>query len=101
MKSSVEAILARLQSGDPKGAEAGCKDILEKQPGHPDALHLLGCARLQRGRPEEAIRLMRRAIDNAPVVPLYHENLAEAYYKHGDLDQADLLGARPAAEAEM
>lgn len=75
--------------GELKRAEGIYRKILKSKPGHPDALHLLGCIELKRNNRERAVRLMREAIDKAPTIALYHENLAEAYLKGGQTDLAE------------
>lgn len=63
--------LAHHEAGRLDAAEAIYRDLLAGDPGHLDALHLLGLARLARGAAEEAISLIERAIALAPdVVPL-------------------------------
>ncbi len=39
---------------------------------------------------EAAARLIKRAIDTAPVVPEYHETLAEIHYRSGNIESADM-----------
>ena len=63
--------------------------ILEADPLHAESLHLLGCIRLQQDRTDEAIPLIRRAVDAAPRIPLYHARLAEACYRSGRTAQAE------------
>jgi Flp pilus assembly protein TadD len=75
--------------GELKRAEGIYRKILKSSPGHPDALHLLGCIELKRNNRERAVRLMKEAISKAPTIALYHENLAEAYLKGGQTDLAE------------
>jgi hypothetical protein len=78
-----------LRGGDLARAEALCRRILDRVPGHPDGLHLHGCVRLGQGRASEAVRLIGSALERAPFVPLYHENLAEALFHARDLAAAE------------
>lgn len=55
------------------------KQILELEPRHPDALHLLGVIALQLGNADEAIPLIEQAIGVASQNPAFHANLAQAY----------------------
>jgi tetratricopeptide (TPR) repeat protein len=64
------------------------QSILVRQADHADALHLLGVAAFQQGRPERAVELIGRAIAVNPSVAAFHANLAEAYRALGRLDQA-------------
>ena len=47
-------------------AEAIYRRILAHIPEHPDALHFLGILQHQRGRPEEAIPLISKALRIVP-----------------------------------
>src|SRR5580704_16159868 len=58
-------------------AAATCRSILDAQPGEPNATHLLGLIAHQSGKLGEAIEHLRRAVNLAPDVPLYHANLGE------------------------
>ncbi len=62
--------------------------ILAAQPGHPEALHLLGVVAHQHGDHARAVELISRAISGNPANAMYHANLAEAYRALGRLDQA-------------
>ncbi len=68
--------MARQQKGQLDRAEACYRSVLERIPGHPDALHLLGLIAHQKNRSEEAVRLIRRAVDAKPGIALFHLNLA-------------------------
>jgi tetratricopeptide (TPR) repeat protein len=50
--------------------------ILERAPGHPDALHLTGVLALRRGDLHSAQRYIGWAIRENPQVALFHRNLA-------------------------
>jgi predicted O-linked N-acetylglucosamine transferase (SPINDLY family) len=56
-------------------AEAACRQVLQEQPKHPDALHLLGMIFQQSGQHEEAVRLIEQAIAAYPVSAQYYFNL--------------------------
>jgi tetratricopeptide (TPR) repeat protein len=62
--------------------------ILAAQPGHPEALHLLGVVAHQKGDHARAIELILRAVAGKSGDAMYHANLAEAYRAQGRLDQA-------------
>lgn len=83
-----ERALAHHRRGDLDQAESLYRRILRNEPAHPDALHLLGCIELRRGRNERAIELMQQAIAIAPGTALYHENLAEAHHRSGQRELA-------------
>jgi protein O-GlcNAc transferase len=63
---------------DLAGAERMCRDILRDIPGNPDALHLLGVARLIGGNPQEAASLISRALKSNPRDTAMLENLGVA-----------------------
>ena len=52
--------------------------VLAVDPGHADALHLSGLIAHQRGRPADALGLLRRAVAARPDVPMFWFNLAAA-----------------------
>ena len=78
--STIHAMLrdgmAQQQKGRLDRAEACYRSVLEQIPEHPDACHLLGLIAHQKNRSEEAVRLIRRAIDAKPGFALFHLNLA-------------------------
>ena len=64
-----------IQAGDvERGAEL-CRRLLESQPGHPDALHLLAMA-MRSSNPQEAERLFRESLSRAPGQPGVRVNFA-------------------------
>jgi tetratricopeptide (TPR) repeat protein len=62
--------------------------ILAVQPGHLEALHLLGVVAHQQGDHARAIDLIARAVGGNRGNAMYHANLAEAYRALGHLDRA-------------
>ena len=64
----------------------------DQQPSHrnADALNYLGYLLADRGQQlDEAIRLVRRALDIEPNNPSYLDSLGWAYYRRGDYDDAE------------
>jgi predicted O-linked N-acetylglucosamine transferase (SPINDLY family) len=57
------------QRGELALAEPLYREILAQVPGHFDALHLLGIARMQKGEHRDAIELIRKAVDVDPRNP--------------------------------
>lgn len=78
MPDTLAAALAAHQAGDLDQAEAGYRRLLAAEPDHPDALHLLGVIRHQRGADAEAVALIGRAIALRADNYKYHYNLAAA-----------------------
>jgi predicted O-linked N-acetylglucosamine transferase (SPINDLY family) len=69
-------------------AEALYRQVLARQPDHPDAMHLLGMLVLRTGRHNEAIELIRRAITLRPDAPEFHSNLASILLQAGRAGEA-------------
>jgi tetratricopeptide (TPR) repeat protein len=66
------------QQGKLADAERIYREVLQYQPDHFDALHLLGVIALQTRRTEQAVALIRNAIElNANIAPA-HSNLGNA-----------------------
>jgi predicted O-linked N-acetylglucosamine transferase (SPINDLY family) len=76
------------QAGRPAEAEALYRQILEAEPSHPEALHLLGLLVHQRGQHDIAVRLIQQAIASSPHIANYHNNIGEAYRALGKLAEA-------------
>ncbi len=88
---------AKHQAGDLDGAEAAYRQILDIDPNHFDAQHLLGVLRLQQGRAAEAVPLIERAVAVNATVAGAFANLGVAYLH---LDRgADALHAYDRARA--
>ena len=69
-------------------AEKLYRKILIKDPGHSNALHLLGVIALERNDYDKALDLIKRAIVTYPKAAPYYNNLALAYQKKGLVDEA-------------
>src|SRR5215831_6600178 len=69
-------------------AEPIYREILAATPDHADVLHLSGVLAGQMGRPDAAIRFIRRAIDLDPMRAEYHNSLGNALRAQGDLRAA-------------
>jgi hypothetical protein len=65
-------------------AAALYEQVLALEPGHADALHLLGVARGQAGDNKAALALIDKAIERRADVAIYHLNKARALSKLGD-----------------
>jgi tetratricopeptide (TPR) repeat protein len=69
-------------------AEAHYRRVLQKVPGNPDALHLLGVIALDRGRPDQAIQLINSALASQPDLAQAHSNLGNALLARGRTAEA-------------
>jgi tetratricopeptide (TPR) repeat protein len=79
LQRKLRAVHANLQAGDWAGAERLCRELLARAPKNPDALHLLGAARLGAGHPGEAAVHIGTALqlDARNPVMLEHLGLAK------------------------
>ncbi len=75
IEQALEHGLSLHQAGRLVEAETVYRKILQSQPAHADALHLLGMLASQTGRTEEAIGLIERAITASAGQAVYHSNL--------------------------
>ncbi|HEX9464712.1 MAG TPA: GSCFA domain-containing protein [Alphaproteobacteria bacterium] len=66
------------------GAAALYQSVLDREPRHADALHLLGVVCQQRGDGGRAEALIRAAIGESPQAPIMHNNLGQVLAARGD-----------------
>jgi tetratricopeptide (TPR) repeat protein len=66
------------QQGKLADAERIYREVLQRQPNHFDALHLLGVIALQTQRTEQGVELIRTAIELNPNVAAPHSDLSVA-----------------------
>ncbi len=91
MLSAVEWLqlgLEHQQNGRLEEAERIYRQVLARNPDHPDALHLLGVLAAQRGRAEAAAALIARAIALNPAAAFYHNNLGNVLQDMGRLTES-------------
>jgi protein O-GlcNAc transferase len=79
----------RLRKGDVSGAESLCALVLQKSPGNPDALYLLGAAQLADGRARDAVAPLKQAVDTSPRHGAALEHLGLAYLMLGKFAEAE------------
>src|SRR5690348_10991658 len=75
------------RSGRIAEAEGKYNAVLKLAPDHPDALHLLGMLRRDQGQFDQALALMRRAIE-VQRSPIYLSNLGNVLSAQGKTDEA-------------
>lgn len=80
--------LANQHQGRFAEAEDLYRAVLQEQPNHIDALHLLGVVRMERGQFAEAVDSISRAIAVDAAVMDFHFNLGCALQKLGRLAEA-------------
>jgi len=76
------------QSGALAQAEELYRQILQANPDHADAHHMLGVLASQTGRTDLAIASIRQALILNPLAADYHSNLGLAYQAVGQLEEA-------------
>ena len=99
-----EAIALERQ-GDFDAALTSYRLALRENPNDPKILQNIAIAYSRTGRPEDAIRAYRRALEVAPEQSGAHYGLAFLLLKRGDkagaMTHLDAFLAKPPAEAEM
>lgn len=76
--ATVQQALSLQIAGDLAGAETRYRAVLAADPGHADACYLLGQLCRQAGRPDEAVALLRRAVEAAPDRVVFHIGTGDA-----------------------
>ena len=99
IRQALEAAVSLHRAGRFQAAETAYREILEREAGNPDALHLLGVLAAQTGEPDRAAELIRRAIRVFPASAEFHANHALALRKAGRLVEA-VPAYRRAAELD-
>ena len=85
---ALQEAIAHHQAGRLSQAEVIYQQILQIEPNHPDALHLLGVVAHQMGKDELAVELISKAIHANPSNPMCYINLGNALKDQGKLDAA-------------
>jgi predicted O-linked N-acetylglucosamine transferase (SPINDLY family) len=88
LAEALQIALEHHRAGRLEAAGEIYRRILEAEPQHADALHLLGVVAHQSGAQAVAEDYIRRAIVIAPAVAPYYNNLGEVYRAQGRLDEA-------------
>jgi tetratricopeptide (TPR) repeat protein len=89
--TSTEALNLALQyhqAGDLPRAEGLYRQILQGEPGHADALHLLGVVAAQQGRRDLGLRCIAQAVTLCPHHAIYQHNLGLTLQDLGRLPEA-------------
>jgi protein O-GlcNAc transferase len=75
---SFQRAVACLQQRHFAQAEALCREVLQTDRRHFDALHVLGLVALQTGHADRAIELIGQSIEINPAQPMAHLNMSNA-----------------------
>jgi Tfp pilus assembly protein PilF len=76
------------RAGQLEEAERIYRQVLQADPGQPDALHLVGLLASQRGDDELAVEYIERAIRGDEHQASFHGDLARALYRLGRFAEA-------------
>ncbi len=79
-----------IQAGNVAAGAALCRDVLAREPGQPDALHLLAMA-TRTSDPRAAEALFRESLQRAPLQPNVLVNYANFLRASGRTDEAEPL----------
>jgi len=85
---SIESAHRQFRSGRLAEAERILRQVLQQEPRHSDALHLLGLVASQSGHQDEAVRLVQAAIGANPNRADFRVNLGGILLKLGRNDEA-------------
>jgi len=88
VSEALEIALQHHQAGRLPEAEGLSRQVLQAEPGQPDALHHLGLIAHQVGRYDVAADCISRAIGVDPARADFHNSLGEVYRRWGRLDEA-------------
>ncbi|HUB29585.1 MAG TPA: tetratricopeptide repeat protein [Terracidiphilus sp.] len=88
LQKLVNQALGHHRNGELSQAEEIYRRVLAQDPGHADALHLLGMVAYQTGRVPMALELIRQAILVHPSAASYHSNLGNVLQAQNDLEEA-------------
>jgi tetratricopeptide (TPR) repeat protein len=91
--------LRQHEAGSLSQAEAVYRQILQADPSHVDALHLLGMVAFQTGRYESAVQSIRQALRLHPGFAAAHNNLGIVLATAGQVEEA-VASFRSAITAE-
>ena len=78
LQAKLDQGMALHRQGNLAEAERCYEEVLQRQPDHFDALHLLGIIARQTRRTERAVELIKKAIGLNPNVAVAHNNLGNA-----------------------
>ena len=85
---AIKIAIEHHQSGRFPQAEVIYRQILQVEPNHSDALHLLGMIAHQVGKTELAVEFIDKAIAANPSISIYYNNLGRALHDAGRFDDA-------------
>ena len=78
MQATLKVAIQHHSKGELALSEAMYRSVLKEFPNQPEALHFLGLAIHQAGRSEEAVKLLRKAVEIKPDYDAAFGNLGNA-----------------------
>ena len=78
-EQKLAAALESYQAGRYREAEAQCLDMVQKEPGQPEVLHLLGVILYQAGRFDDAVERLQMAVRASPENDRYRLSLGAVW----------------------
>jgi len=84
----LETALHHHRQGDFQPAETLYRQILQQQPTHPDALHLLGIINAQNNQPQVAVELIQQAIQVDSFNAGFYNSLGNVWWGQQQLEEA-------------
>ncbi|MDJ0944499.1 MAG: tetratricopeptide repeat protein [Kiloniellales bacterium] len=91
--------IREFRAGRLAAAESTFRRVLKIEAGQADALHMLGVLAHQRGDPQKAVKLIKKALRRSPANPSFHTNLGSALQAQGR-GQAALESLQKALSAD-
>ena len=88
MQAKLRAAIRHHSKGELAVSEAMYRSVLKEFPNQPEALHFLGLAIHQSGRSEEAVKLLRKAVEIKPDYDAAFGNLGNALVALEKYDEA-------------
>lgn len=88
LAQALQTAIGHHQSGRLPQAQALYQQILQTDPTHPDALHLLGLSCHQQGSSAQGIEFIQKAILLRPTDAMFYFNLGNLHQDMGQLDEA-------------
>jgi hypothetical protein len=80
--------IEHFRSGHLEESEERCRVVLDRNPGHAEANHLLGAIRFQQGKAEEAVVFLKLAVASPLATAEMHNHLGSAFNKLGRKEEA-------------
>jgi uncharacterized protein (TIGR02466 family) len=85
---SIDDAIRHHEAGRLRDAERLYRSLLDVEPHHPDALHLLGVLLTQIGEYDDAVEHIQAALNVHGDSVLFQSSLAQAYFRSGKLAEA-------------